>query len=70
MTPKDRVWLLRNPLGTIINLLIIYSLWWSDIYARNKYIALIIILAKILLITYLLLGLVIFCWNHFGIVST
>ena len=34
---------------------------------ENKYIALTIILVKILLITYLLLGLVIFCWNHFGI---
>ncbi|BCU93800.1 MAG: hypothetical protein CM15mV3_0860 [Caudoviricetes sp.] len=33
---------------------------------ENKYIALTIILAKILLIVYLLLGLVIFCWNHFG----
>ena len=69
MMPTTPAWLLRNPLGTILNLLIIYSLWWSDIYARNKYIALTIILAKILLITYLLLGLAIFFWNHFGIVS-
>ena len=29
-------WLSRNPLGTILNLLIIYSLWWGDIYAKNK----------------------------------
>ena len=68
MTPKHPVWLLKNPLGTIINLLIIYSLWLSDIYGRNKFIALTIILAKILLITYLLLGLVIFflepLWNR------
>ena len=69
-TQTTRVLLLKNPLGTIINLLIIYSLWLSDIYARNRFIALTIILAKILLITYLLLGLAIFCWNHFGIVST
>ena len=67
ITPE---WLSRNPLDTIINLLVVYSLWWSDIYAKNKYIALTIILAKILLITYLLLGLVIFCWNLFGTVST
>ena len=26
---KHPVWLLRNPLGTILNLLIIYSLWWA-----------------------------------------
>ena len=70
MTQTTPELLLRNLLGPIINLLIVYSLWWSDIYARNKYIALTIILAKILLITYLLLGLVIFCWNHFGIAST
>ena len=31
-------WLSRNPLGTILNLLIIYSQWWVDIYARNKFI--------------------------------
>ena len=60
---------IEKPFGSIINLLIIYSLWWSDIYAKNKYIALTIILAKILLIVYLLLGLVIFCWNHFGTAS-
>ena len=35
-TQKHPVWLLKNPLGTIINLLIIYSLWFSDIYARNR----------------------------------
>ena len=69
MTQKDPVLLLRNLLGPIINLLIIYSLWWSDIYAKSKSIALTIILAKILLITYLLLGLVIYFWNHFGIAS-
>ena len=45
-TPKHRVWLLRNPLGTILNLLIIYSLWLSDIYAKNKYIASTIIFGK------------------------
>ena len=38
----------------------------GDIYAKNKSIALIIISAKILLITSLPLGLAIFCWNHFG----
>ena len=69
MTQKDPVLLLRNLLGPIINLLIIYSLWWSDIYAKSKSIALTIILAKILLITYLLLGLVIYFWNHFGILE-
>ena len=37
MTPKHPVWLLRNPLGTILNLLIIYSLWWSDIYEKQVY---------------------------------
>ena len=46
----------------------------STVVARhlreNKFIALTIILAKILLITYLLLGLVIFCWNHFGTAIT
>ena len=60
-------WLSRNPLGTIINLLIVYSLWWSDLYARNKFIALTIILAKILLTIYLLLDSVIYFSNHFGI---
>ena len=39
MTPIGPAWLSRNPLGTIINLLIIYSLWLSDIYAKSKYIA-------------------------------
>ena len=63
MIQKHRVLLLKNPLGTIINLLIIYSQWWAGIYAKNKYIALIIISAKILLITSLPLGLVIFYWN-------
>ena len=48
-------WLSRNPLGTILNLLIIYSQWWVDIYARNKFIALTIILVKILSIIFLLL---------------
>ena len=37
---------------------------------ENKSIALTIILAKILLITYLLLGLAIFCWNLYGTVIT
>ena len=69
-TQKHPVLLLRNPLGTIINLLIIYSLWLSDTYARNKSIVLTIILVKILLITFSLLGLATFFWNHFGIVST
>ena len=50
------MWLLKNPLGTIINLLIIYSLWWSDIYGKNKFIASTIILAKILLTIFLLQG--------------
>ena len=68
--PDHSGWLSRNPLDTIINLLVVYSLWWSDIYAKSKFIALTIILVKILSIIYLLLGLVIFCWNHFGIVST
>ena len=61
-------WLSKNPLGTILNLLIIYSLWWSDIYAKNKYIASTIILAKILLTIFLLQGLAIFflepLWNR------
>ena len=30
--------LLRNLLGPILNLLIIYSQWWADVYAKNKYI--------------------------------
>ena len=30
----------ETPLGTILNLLVIYSLWWGDIYARSKSIAL------------------------------
>ena len=51
-----------------MNLLIIYSLWFSDIYAKNRYIALTIILVKILLIISLLLGLAIFflepLWNR------
>ena len=46
MTQITPAWLSRNPLGTILNLLIIYSLWWGDIYAKNKYIALTIILVK------------------------
>ena len=37
---------------------------------KSKFIALIIILAKILLTIFLLQGLVIFSWNHFGIGST
>ena len=52
MTKKDPELLLRNLLGPIINLLIVYSQWWADVYARNKYIALTIILGKILLIIY------------------
>ena len=57
--PETSRVVIENPLGTILNLLIIYSQWWAQIYAKNKYIALTIILAKILLIIYLLLGLVI-----------
>ena len=53
---RSRV-VVENPLGTTLNLLIIYSLWFSDIYARNKYIALTIISAKILFLISLLLGL-------------
>ena len=63
MTQKHPVWLLKNPLGTILNLLIIYSQWWADIYARNKFIALTIILVKILLIIFLLPALGIFFLN-------
>ena len=63
---RSRV-VIENPLDVIINLLIIYSLWWSDIYARSRSIALIIILAKILLTIFLLHGLAIFCWNLYGI---
>ena len=69
-TQKHPVWLLKNPLGTILNLLIIYSQWWADIYAKNKYIALTIILAKILLIISLPLVLVMYFSNHYGIGST
>ena len=51
-----------------MNLLIIYSLWFLDIYARNRSIASTIILAKILLIIFLLQGLAIFylepLWNR------
>ena len=36
-TQKHHVWLLKNPLGTILNLLIIYSLWWGDIYEKQVY---------------------------------
>ena len=35
MTQKHPVWLLKNPLGTILNLLIIYSLWWAG-HLREK----------------------------------
>ena len=66
---RSRV-VMKNPLGTIINLLIIYSLWLSDTYAKNKSIVLTIILVKILSIIFLLQGLVIFFLNHFGTVST
>ena len=70
MTQKHPLWLLKNPLGTIFNLLIIYSQWWADIYARNKFLALIIISTEILLITSLPPVLVIFYWNHFGTGNT
>jgi len=69
-TQKHPVWLLKNPLGTILNLLIIYSQWWAGIYAKNKSIALTIISVKILLITSLPPALAIFYWNHFGPGST
>ena len=70
MIRKHPVLLLKNPLGTILNLLIIYSQWWAGIYAKNKSIALIIISVKILLITSLPPALAIFYWNHFGTGST
>jgi glucose-6-phosphate 1-dehydrogenase len=35
MTQKHPVWLLKNPLGTILNLLIIYSLWLAG-HLREK----------------------------------
>ena len=70
MTQITPAWLSRNPLGTILNLLVLYSLWWSGIYARNKYFALTIISAKILLIISLPPALAIFYWNHFGTGST
>ena len=66
MTQIIPEWLSRNPLGTILNLLIIYSLWWGDIYAKNKFIALTIILAKILSTIFLLLALGMYFLNHFG----
>ena len=49
MTEKDKL-LLRNLLGPIFNLAIIYSQWWA-ISMRNKYITLTIISVKILLST-------------------
>ena len=69
-TQTAPVLLLKNPLGTILNLLVVYSLWWSDIYARNKYIALTIISVKILLIISLPPALAIFYWNRFGTGTT
>ena len=63
--PEKLEWLSRNPLGTILNLLIIYQLWLLDIYGRNRFIALTIILVKILLITSQAPVLAIFYWNHF-----
>ena len=63
-TQTAPVLLLRNPLGTILNLLVIYSLWWGDIYAKSRSIALIIILAKILLTIFLLRGLVTVSYTH------
>ena len=41
----------NNPLGAVLNLLIVCSLWWLDIYAKNRLIALAIIFVKILLLT-------------------
>ena len=41
----------NNPLGAVLNLLIVCSLWWLDIYAKNRSIALAIIFVKILLLT-------------------
>ena len=67
MTQKDQGWLSKNPLGTILNLLIIYSQWWSDIYAKSRFIALTIILVKILSTIFLLQGLVTLFSNHSGI---
>ena len=55
MTQTTRVWLSKNPLGTILNLLIIYSQWWAT-STKNRFIASTIILAKILLTIFLLQG--------------
>ena len=38
MTQKHPV--IEKPFGHDLNLLIIYSQWWADIYAKNKFIAL------------------------------
>ena len=64
--PETSRLVIEKPFSTIMNLLIIYSIWLGDIYARNKYIALIIISVKILLIISLPLGFLMYFLNHYG----
>ena len=69
-TQTSRVWLLRKPFGYDYKSADHLSTVVLDIYAKNRSIALTIILVKILLITFSLLGLATLYWNHFGIAST
>ena len=61
---NDR-WFSLNPLGTIINLGIIYSQFWSDVYSKNKFIAFTLIATNILTVVALPPALAIIYWKTF-----
>ena len=61
----NKRWFSWNPLGTIINLAILYNFWWMDTYARSKFLAISIILTQITLIAALPPVLAILYWQNF-----
>ena len=69
MTETRLELLLRNLLGPIFNLLIIYSQWWNDLYEKQVY-RIDHYLGKDTVNNILAPVLAILYWNHFGTGTT